>query len=146
RHGDRSAGVGVGVDAGPLPGPSADAGGARRGSRRAGAGRGGGWPDAGPRRRLIDPIGALDFLALEADAGAVLTDAGGIQEETTYLGVPCFTLRANTDGRVTIRPSTNTLLGLVPAAIAGIPAALADRPPERPDPPPLWDGNAAERI
>jgi UDP-N-acetylglucosamine 2-epimerase (non-hydrolysing) len=81
-----------------------------------------------------------------ADAGAVLTDSGGIQEETTYLGVPCFTLRDNTERPVTVRAGTNTLLGLDPAAIARIPAALAERPPERPEPPPLWDGHAAERI
>src|SRR6185503_17338014 len=99
-----------------------------------------------PGLLLTDPLGYIDFLSLIADAGAVLTDSGGIQEETTYLGVPCFTLRANTERPVTIRAGTNTLLGLDPAAIAGIPAALADRPPERPDPPPLWDGNAAERI
>ena len=83
-------------------------------------------PDA-PGLHLIDPLGYLDFLSLIADAGAVLTDSGGIQEETTYLGVPCFTLRDNTERPVTIRAGTNTLLGLDPAAIAGIPAALAER-------------------
>ncbi len=95
---------------------------------------------------LSEPLGYLDFLSLLADAGAVLTDSGGIQEETTYLGVPCFTLRDNTERPVTIRAGTNTLLGLDPAAIAGIPAALAERPAGRPEPPPLWDGHAAERI
>ena len=99
-----------------------------------------------PGLQLTEPLGYIDFLSLLADAGAVLTDSGGIQEETTYLGVPCFTLRANTERPVTIRAGTNTLLGLDPAAIAGIPAALAERPAERPDPPPLWDGHAAERI
>ena len=99
-----------------------------------------------PGLHLTEPLGYIDFLSLLADAGAVLTDSGGIQEETTYLGVPCFTLRDNTERPVTIRAGTNTLLGLDPAAIAGIPAALADRPAERPDPPPLWDGHAAERI
>jgi UDP-N-acetylglucosamine 2-epimerase (non-hydrolysing) len=95
---------------------------------------------------LIEPLGYLDFLSLLADAGAVLTDSGGIQEETTYLGIPCFTLRDNTERPVTIRAGTNTLLGLDPAAIAGIPAALSARLRDRPDPPPLWDGRAAERI
>jgi len=95
---------------------------------------------------LSEPLGYVDFLSLLADAGAVLTDSGGIQEETTYLGIPCFTLRDNTERPVTIRAGTNTLLGLDPAAIAGIPAALAERSGERPDPPPLWDGHAAERI
>ena len=99
-----------------------------------------------PGLLLSEPLGYLDFLSLLADAGAVLTDSGGIQEETTYLGIPCFTLRDNTERPVTVRAGTNTLLGLDPAAIAGIPAALAERSGERPEPPPLWDGHAAERI
>ena len=99
-----------------------------------------------PGLLLSEPLGYLDFLSLLADAGAVLTDSGGIQEETTYLGIPCFTLRANTERPITIRAGTNTLLGLDPAAIASIPAALATRPEKRPEPPPLWDGQAAERI
>jgi UDP-N-acetylglucosamine 2-epimerase (non-hydrolysing) len=99
-----------------------------------------------PGLLLSEPLGYLDFLSLLVDAGAVLTDSGGIQEETTYLGIPCFTLRANTERPVTTRAGTNTLLGLDPGAIAGIPAALAKRPAERPPPPPLWDGHAAERI
>jgi UDP-N-acetylglucosamine 2-epimerase (non-hydrolysing) len=99
-----------------------------------------------PGLLLREPLGYLDFLSLLADAGAVLTDSGGIQEETTYLGIPCFTLRDNTERPITIHAGTNTLLGLDPAAIAGIPAALANRPSERPEPPPLWDGQAAERI
>jgi UDP-N-acetylglucosamine 2-epimerase (non-hydrolysing) len=105
-----------------------------------------GWdPPAG--LRLIDPVGYLDFLSLEADAAAVLTDSGGIQEETTYLGIPCFTLRDNTERPVTVRAGTNTLLGLDPERIAEIPALLAsrDRNPS-PQPPPKWDGRAAERI
>jgi UDP-N-acetylglucosamine 2-epimerase (non-hydrolysing) len=102
-------------------------------------------PDA-PGLHLIDPLGYLDFLSLVADAGAVLTDSGGIQEETTYLGVPCFTLRDNTERPVTIRAGTNTLLGLDPAAIAGIPQALEQRAGAPTAPPPLWDGHAAERI
>ena len=76
---------------------------------------------------LLDPLGYLDFLSLEADAGAVLTDSGGIQEETTYLGVPCFTLRDNTERPVTVRAGTNTLLGLDPARIAEIPGLLGKR-------------------
>jgi UDP-N-acetylglucosamine 2-epimerase (non-hydrolysing) len=99
-----------------------------------------------PGLLLIEPLGYLDFLSLLTDAGAVLTDSGGIQEETTYLGIPCFTLRDNTERPVTIRAGTNTLLGLDPAAIATIPAALAKRPAKPPEPPPLWDGHASERI
>jgi UDP-N-acetylglucosamine 2-epimerase (non-hydrolysing) len=99
-----------------------------------------------PGLLLTEPLGYLDFLSLEADARAVLTDSGGIQEETTYLGVPCFTLRANTERPVTVRAGTNSLLGLDPAAIGTIPSHLAAAPAERPDPPPLWDGRAAERI
>ena len=94
---------------------------------------------------LAEPAGYLDFLSLEADAAAVLTDSGGIQEETTWLGVPCFTLRDNTERPVTVRAGTNTLLGLDPARIAEIPALLtaAGATPQRPE---LWDGKAAERI
>ncbi|HEX6687873.1 MAG TPA: UDP-N-acetylglucosamine 2-epimerase (non-hydrolyzing) [Solirubrobacterales bacterium] len=99
-----------------------------------------------PGLLLTEPLGYVDFLSLIADADAVLTDSGGIQEETTYLGIPCFTLRDNTERPVTIRAGTNTLLGLDPAAIAGIPAALSKRPARRSEPPPLWDGHAAERI
>jgi len=95
---------------------------------------------------LLDPIGYLEFLSLEADATAVLTDSGGVQEETTYLGVPCFTLRANTERPVTIRAGTNTLLGLDPSGIARILPALAAGPPRRTEPPPGWDGHAAERA
>jgi UDP-N-acetylglucosamine 2-epimerase (non-hydrolysing) len=100
-----------------------------------------------PGVRLVDPVGYLDFLSLEADAAAVLTDSGGIQEETTFLGVPCFTLRDNTERPVTLRAGTNTLLGLDPQRIGEIPALLASRPAAgSPQPPPKWDGHAAARI
>jgi UDP-N-acetylglucosamine 2-epimerase (non-hydrolysing) len=99
-----------------------------------------------PGLLLCEPLGYLDFLSLLADAGAVLTDSGGIQEETTYLGIPCFTLRDNTERPITIETGTNTLLGLDPAAIATIPSALTEHPRKPPEPPPLWDGHAAERI
>jgi UDP-N-acetylglucosamine 2-epimerase (non-hydrolysing) len=99
-----------------------------------------------PGLLLTEPLGYLDFLSLLADAGAVLTDSGGIQEETTYLGIPCFTLRANTERPITITAGTNTLLGLDPTAIAQIPAALTRRPAKKHEPPPLWDGHASERI
>jgi UDP-N-acetylglucosamine 2-epimerase (non-hydrolysing) len=105
---------------------------------------------------LTDPVGYLDFLSLESEAGAVLTDSGGIQEETTYLGIPCFTLRDNTERPVTIRAGTNTLLGLDPARITEIPELLRARPTanpggsageaEEPARPHFWDGRAAQRI
>jgi len=98
-----------------------------------------------PGLLLSEPLGYLDFLSLLADSGAVLTDSGGIQEETTYLGIPCFTLRDNTERPITIEAGTNTLLGLDPAAISTIPSTLESSAKHR-DPPPLWDGHASERI
>jgi UDP-N-acetylglucosamine 2-epimerase (non-hydrolysing) len=94
----------------------------------------------------IDPLGYLDFLSLEADAAAVLTDSGGVQEETTFLGIPCFTLRENTERPVTIRLGTNTLLGLEPDRISDIVAALANGSKRPTAPLPRWDGRAAERV
>ena len=95
---------------------------------------------------LIDPVGYLDFLSLESDARVVLTDSGGVQEETTFLGVPCFTLRDNTERPVTVRAGTNTLLGLEPEKIATILPALGRQDPAPPERPPLWDGRAADRV
>ncbi|MCB0876677.1 MAG: UDP-N-acetylglucosamine 2-epimerase (non-hydrolyzing) [Solirubrobacterales bacterium] len=95
---------------------------------------------------LVDPVGYLDFLSLEADARAVLTDSGGIQEETTYLGVPCFTLRDNTERPITVEQGTNVLLGLDPARIAEVPGLIAGGHAGPAEPPPLWDGRAAERL
>ena len=93
----------------------------------------------------MEPLGYLEFLSLESDAGAVLTDSGGVQEETTYLGVPCFTLRAVTERPVTVRVGTNVVLGLDPTRIPEIADAIGT---ERGNHgiPPLWDGRASERI
>jgi UDP-N-acetylglucosamine 2-epimerase (non-hydrolysing) len=99
-----------------------------------------------PAVQLLEPVGYLEFLSLQADAAGVLTDSGGIQEETTYLGVPCFTLRANTERPVTVRAGTNSLLGLDPSRIAEIPAAIARFGDVVRTPPPGWDGHAAERL
>jgi UDP-N-acetylglucosamine 2-epimerase (non-hydrolysing) len=105
-----------------------------------------GLPVSYPGLLLSDPLGYLDFLSLLADSRAVLTDSGGIQEESTYMGVPCFTLRDNTERPVTVRAGTNTLLGLDPARIATIPELIERRSGERPPAPPMWDGKASQRI
>ncbi|HWP33039.1 MAG TPA: UDP-N-acetylglucosamine 2-epimerase (non-hydrolyzing) [Solirubrobacterales bacterium] len=99
-----------------------------------------------PGLLLSEPLGYLDFLSLLADSGAVLTDSGGIQEETTYLGIPCFTLRDNTERPVTVEAGTNTLLGLDPAAISTIPSSLKSSRKRPAQPPPFWDGKASQRI
>ena len=95
--------------------------------------------------QLLEPLGYLEFLSLVAGARAVLTDSGGIQEETTFLGLPCFTLRDNTERPITCDRGTNTLLGLAPERIAEIPGLLASSRPD-PDVPPRWDGHAAARL
>jgi UDP-N-acetylglucosamine 2-epimerase (non-hydrolysing) len=95
--------------------------------------------------RLVAPLGYLDFLKLMSSAALVLTDSGGIQEETTVLGVPCLTLRENTERPVTVEQGTNQIVGVAPERIlAGYErvrsGGIAHRVPE------LWDGQAAERI
>jgi UDP-N-acetylglucosamine 2-epimerase (non-hydrolysing) len=94
-------------------------------------------------RGATEPVGYIEFMRLVAGAAAVLTDSGGIQEETTYLGVPCFTLRDNTERPVTVELGTNVLLGLKPERIAEIPALIGE---QRGEVPPYWDGAAAERV
>jgi UDP-N-acetylglucosamine 2-epimerase (non-hydrolysing) len=99
-----------------------------------------------PQLRLIPPVGYLDFLCLLSEAKLVLTDSGGIQEETTALGVPCLTLRENTERPITISQGTNLLVGTDPAKIV---AAARDTLAGRGKAgriPPLWDGHAAKRI
>ena len=98
------------------------------------------------RLQLLEPLGYLEFLGLVAGAGGVLTDSGGVQEETTFLGIPCFTLRANTERPVTVELGTNRLLGLSPQRIADVPALLAEARTRPHRVPPMWDGGAAERI
>ena len=85
------------------------------------------------RVRLLEPVGYIEFLSLVAGSAGALTDSGGIQEETTYLGLPCFTLRANTERPITVSMGTNTLLGLDPKRIAEVPALLTEAA-EREDP------------
>ena len=94
---------------------------------------------------VTEPAGYLDFLSLQADAAAVLTDSGGVQEETSFLGVRCFTLRDSTERPVTVRLGTNTVLGLDPERISDILPALGDPPPVA-SPLPRWDGHAAQRL
>ncbi len=98
------------------------------------------------RLKLLEPVGYVEFLSLVAGSAGVLTDSGGIQEETTYLGLPCFTLRANTERPITVSMGTNTLLGLDPACIADVPELLEAAPAKESRIPPLWDGKASERI
>jgi UDP-N-acetylglucosamine 2-epimerase (non-hydrolysing) len=93
---------------------------------------------------LTEPLPYRHFLSLETKAAAVVTDSGGIQEETTVLHVPCFTLRDNTERPVTIDVGTNTLLGLDPERLRELPSLLEE--PKRGDIPPLWDGRAGERA
>jgi UDP-N-acetylglucosamine 2-epimerase (non-hydrolysing) len=98
-----------------------------------------------PNLRLIDPQGYMDFLALQRHAKLVVTDSGGVQEETTYLGVPCLTARPNTERPVTITHGTNSLVAsetgaLIEAAQGKLATRVASQPP------PLWDGQTAVRI
>ncbi|MEV7391741.1 UDP-N-acetylglucosamine 2-epimerase (non-hydrolyzing) [Streptomyces sp. NPDC091215] len=95
--------------------------------------------------RLVPPAGYLDFIALQDSARVVLTDSGGVQEETTALGVPCVTLRDNTERPVTVEQGTNVLAGRDPARITATVNAVLDRPPA-PRRPELWDGRASDRI
>ncbi|MBZ5598747.1 MAG: UDP-N-acetylglucosamine 2-epimerase (non-hydrolyzing) [Acidobacteriia bacterium] len=96
--------------------------------------------------RLLDPRPYLDFLALQRRAAMVITDSGGIQEETTFLGVPCLTLRENTERPVTVKLGTNVLIGRdIPRLNAEIRRILAGET-RKTSPIPLWDGHAAERI
>jgi UDP-N-acetylglucosamine 2-epimerase (non-hydrolysing) len=96
--------------------------------------------------RGIDPVGYLDFLKLMAHARLVLTDSGGIQEETTILKVPCLTLRENTERPITAEVGSNRIVGTDPAnIIAAYQDVLAGRG-RQPQQPPLWDGQAAQRI
>ena len=94
---------------------------------------------------VLPPLGYIDFLSLMRGAALVITDSGGLQEETTVLGVPCLTLRPNTERPITISHGTNRLISVADLrdAVAGI---LALPPQPLGEPPPLWDGRAGERI
>ena len=95
--------------------------------------------------KIIEPLGYLDFLALQADASLVLTDSGGVQEETTALGVPCLTLRESTERPITVTEGTNRVVGtnpdvIVAAAVEVLRDGVVARRPA------LWDGHAGERV
>lgn len=92
------------------------------------------------------PLGYLDFVALVSRASVVLTDSGGIQEETTILGVPCLTLRENTERPATVTHGTNRVIGVAPGRIVNEALVALAQPPIRRAPPPKWDGHAAARV
>ncbi len=96
--------------------------------------------------QILDPVSYIEFLAMQSRATVVITDSGGIQEETTYLGVPCLTLRENTERPVTVSLGTNVLVGRDPAKLrAELSNILAGRA-KKGSIPPLWDGQTGERI
>jgi UDP-N-acetylglucosamine 2-epimerase (non-hydrolysing) len=99
--------------------------------------------DVEPKFTVTDPLPYRSFLSLEVDAAGVVTDSGGIQEETTVLDVQCFTLRDNTERPETLAV-TNRLLNLEPESLRDVPALLAD--PKHGPIPELWDGHAGERA
>ncbi|MBK7707735.1 MAG: UDP-N-acetylglucosamine 2-epimerase (non-hydrolyzing) [Acidobacteria bacterium] len=102
---------------------------------------------AGSGIRLIDPLGYLDFMNLYSGARLVLTDSGGLQEETTALGIPCLTLRENTERPITIELGTNVLVGTNPDKIRAAACEILENSSKKaPGIPPLWDGKAARRI
>jgi UDP-N-acetylglucosamine 2-epimerase (non-hydrolysing) len=95
---------------------------------------------------LIEPLGYLGFLALQRDAAVVITDSGGVQEETTFLGVPCLTVRNNTERPVTVSMGTNTLVGNDAQRLLEEARRIVAGQAKRGTIPPLWDGHAAERV
>jgi UDP-N-acetylglucosamine 2-epimerase (non-hydrolysing) len=95
---------------------------------------------------LLEPVPYIEFLALQRRAKAVITDSGGIQEETTYLQVPCLTLRSNTERPITVSMGTNTLVGQDSRKLADELSAILAGHAKRGSIPPLWDGHAADRI
>jgi UDP-N-acetylglucosamine 2-epimerase (non-hydrolysing) len=95
---------------------------------------------------MVDPLGYLEFLAMQTDAAVVITDSGGIQEETTFLGVPCLTLRENTERPVTVTMGTNTLVGHDMNRLREEVSNIIRGNAKKGKIPPLWDGKAGERI
>jgi len=95
---------------------------------------------------LLEPLPYIEFLSLQQRAAVVITDSGGIQEETTYLGVPCLTLRSNTERPVTVSMGTNVLVGQDLGLLNSELARILEGKAKKGSIPPLWDGHAGERI
>ena len=96
--------------------------------------------------QILDPLSYLEFLGMQSRATVVITDSGGIQEETTYLGVPCLTLRENTERPVTVSLGTNVLVGRDPEKLCSELSRVLAGNAKKGTIPPLWDGHAGERI
>jgi UDP-N-acetylglucosamine 2-epimerase (non-hydrolysing) len=96
--------------------------------------------------QFIEPVGYLEFMSLQSHARFVITDSGGIQEETTYLGVPCITMRKNTERPITLSLGTNTLIGDDVGRLSSIIDEILAGGAKKGTIPPLWDGKASERI
>jgi UDP-N-acetylglucosamine 2-epimerase (non-hydrolysing) len=95
---------------------------------------------------MVDPVGYLDMLYAVKGAALVITDSGGLQEETTALGIPCLTIRENTERPITVEAGTNYLTGTHPEAILSAAREILSGKGKKGVVPPLWDGHAAERI
>jgi UDP-N-acetylglucosamine 2-epimerase (non-hydrolysing) len=102
--------------------------------------------NCGPTFRVIDPLGYLEFLALQKHASVVITDSGGIQEETSFLGTPCLTLRENTERPITVTMGTNVLIGRDWTLLRQKFGEALKNENRASRPLPLWDGRAGERI
>jgi UDP-N-acetylglucosamine 2-epimerase (non-hydrolysing) len=98
------------------------------------------------RLLLLEPLGYRDFLKLLKESALVITDSGGVQEESTFLGIPCLTVRENTERPVTTRLGTNRLVGRDPRTIVAAAFAALDTPDSGATVPELWDGRTAVRI
>jgi UDP-N-acetylglucosamine 2-epimerase (non-hydrolysing) len=105
-----------------------------------------GFEDANGRLQLCEPLGYLDFLALQRHALCVITDSGGVQEETTFLGVRCLTMRNNTERPITVTHGTNTLIGQDAERLCREVAMILSSDGRSTPPPPLWDGKASQRL
>ena len=97
-------------------------------------------------RSLLPPLGYVDFIALVRSASLVITDSGGVQEETTFLGVPCLTVRSTTERPITVEVGTNQVVGTSPDALLAAVDEILEGKRRRGHIPDLWDGRAGERA